>query len=212
MSFVAVTAWVNVHNSGVATLTCRSVYICTHNTLLFQVNNAETTSNSSAENNCQGELYTGMMCTSILNAISEGCDITDSETASGGVYISTQGVDQTDTETQVLLLSNGLQFLDPSPECEEAFLPFLCLFAFPLCDSSGQLYQPSFTECETVTLVTCAREWQTAVLNLGSENLPQCSSLPDTTTQCDGKLNISQSSYMYSCMIMASTIWAYMPM
>lgn len=76
-----------------------------------------------------------MMCTSILNAISEGCDITDSETASGGVYISTQGVDQTDTETQVLLLSNGLQFLDPSPECEEAFyrscvsLPFLSVTA-----------------------------------------------------------------------------------
>ena len=120
--------------------------------------------------------------------MSQICGIHDSETANSGVYISTQGLAQVDTETQVLTLYNGLQFLNPSPECEEAVLPFLCLFAFPLCDGSGQLYQPSFGECETLTQDTCGLEWATALSFLGSENLPQCGSLPETSLECSGKL------------------------
>ena len=117
--------------------------------------------------------------------MSLSCGIT--EATNGDVYISAQEGDQADTDTQVLMLSSGLQLLSPSLECEEAVLPFLCLFAFPLCDGNGRLYQPSLGECETLTTETCAQEWQMAVSFLGSENLPQCSTLPVTSLQCNGE-------------------------
>ena len=86
---------------------------------------------------------------------------------------------QADLEQQVNQLLAGLQFLNPSTECENAALPFLCRFTFPLCDSSGDLYLPSSGECETLTTVTCAREWEEAVAFLGRERLPQCESLSE---------------------------------
>ena len=56
-------------------------------------------------------------------------------------------------EQQVQQLLNGLRFLNPTPECREVVEPFLCLYTFGLCDSSGELYLPSSGECETLTTV-----------------------------------------------------------
>ena len=113
--------------------------------------------------------------------MSLSCDIIEA----ANLYISTQGGDQADIETQVLTFFDELQ-LTPSLECEEVVLSFLCLFAFPLC-VSGELYLPSSGECETLTTEICAQEWQIAVSVFGSENLPHCDNLPVTSWQCNGE-------------------------
>ena len=156
-----------------------------------------TAPNSTVDQNaCQAEIYSGTICRSTLSRMSLSCGI--NKPGDSDVYISTQGGDQDDVESQVLMLSNGLQLLSPSLECEEAVLPFLCLFAFPLCDGNGRLYQPSSGECETLTTETCAREWQMAVSFLGSENLPQCDFLPVTSLQCNGQWHYSHIAQIYS--------------
>ena len=69
---------------------------------------------------------------------------------------------------------------ESSPECEEAVLPFLCLYLFGLCDSNETLYQPSSVDCVTISTVVCAREWIAATNILGQDALPQCGLLPST--------------------------------
>ena len=89
------------------------------------------------------------------------------------------------------LLIAGLQTLTPSPECDEAAIPLICLFYFGLCDSGGELQLPSATQCETVSDTTCAREFQLATAILGSDALPGCDNLPTTSgfTFCASKYN-----------------------
>jgi len=68
-----------------------------------------------------------------------------------------QDINQEEMELQAhQLLTVGLSLLQTSAECEAAVQPFLCLYLFGLCDSgSGQVYQPSFTECVTLMTKTC---------------------------------------------------------
>ena len=110
---------------------------------------------------------------------------------SSDIYITPRdGVDQDELEIQAELLLNGLssQLISASPECEEAVLPFLCLYLFRLCDSNGTLYQPSSGDCVTISTVVCEREWIAATTILGQERLPQCELLPMTSLLC-GKLH-----------------------
>ena len=95
-------------------------------------------------------------------------------------------------EQQVQQLLNGLRFLNPTPECREVVEPFLCLYTFGLCDSSGELYLPSSGECETLTTETCAREWTMAVSLLPNDLLPKCGLLPEIpqAPDCNSKHNI----------------------
>ena len=107
---------------------------------------------------------------------------------------------QEDVELQVNSLLNRFQLLNPSPECSEVVEPFLCLYYFGLCDSSGELYLPSTGECETLKTQTCAREFQIAISFLGNASLPQCSTLPsDREIDCSGE-------YIY-CVIIMMYFW-----
>ena len=100
-----------------------------------------TATNSSVDQNaCQREVYSGTFCRNTLSTVSLSCGIIEAD--NDDIYISTQGGEQADIETQVLTFSSGLRLLSTNLECEEAALPFLCLFAFPLC-VSGELYLPS---------------------------------------------------------------------
>ena len=106
---------------------------------------------------------------------------------SSDIHISPRdGEDQEELEIQAKLLLNGLSspLISASPECEEAVLPFLCLYLFSLCDSNGTLYQPSSMDCVTISTVVCAREWIIATNFLGQEALPQCELLPVATIEC----------------------------
>ena len=97
---------------------------------------------------------------------------------------------QQDKEEQAkLFIAN----LDSSPECMEAVVPFLCFYIFPLCDSSGRLYQPSAAECTTVIDGICAREFESAATSAMSDQLPQCQLLPQNTLECNGKTDLLQT-------------------
>ena len=132
---------------------------------------------------CSPMLYDGTVCQTALQEY-QGC-LTD-RMDSSMIFISPQTGDQRDLEEQAQRLLVGLQLLSPSPMCLTAALPLLCLYYFGLCDSSGELYLPSSGECETLTTETCAREWAMAQTLLGIDQLPQCNSLPATSTLCNG--------------------------
>ncbi len=100
------------------------------------------------------------------------------------VYISSD-VDQTATEDLVILIEKGLMspILSPSTECLDAVDPFLCLYYFGLCDSSGNLFEPSTETCVAISTDICQREWSIA------ENfvtLPTCDIFDNTLITCNG--------------------------
>ena len=117
--------------------------------------------------------------------------------SSSDVYVSV--TDQMETEGQVNLLLNGLRnFVRPSPECRAAVEPFLCLYSFGLCDSSGVAYGPSFEECVFISTIVCASEWARAnslLIQFGLSPLPECASFPSTATDISGKLAVSQTVF-----------------
>ncbi len=96
----------------------------------------------------------------------------------GNIYIPASGSqDALESEAQTLI--TALPLLKPSQECQEAIVPLLCLYTFRLCTVNGSLHQPSSQQCSNVTGNICAREYQEAVALVGTERLPDCTSLPD---------------------------------
>ena len=96
-------------------------------------------------------------------------------------------VDQETGERNAMALINGLSFLDPSPECREAIMPFLCLFIFSLCDSRNNLHSILRNNCLELRDDICLDEWSQAVGFLGEGVLPVCEDLPDAVDECTGK-------------------------
>ena len=87
-----------------------------------------------------------------------------------------------DEESTASQLTNNLGLLNPSPQCEEAVIPFLCLFLFGLCDSSGVSIQPTSGQCEALRDGVCSTEWSTA-LAFGVD-LPDCGIFPLEQASC----------------------------
>ena len=121
------------------------------------------------------------------------------------------GTNQMELEQQVIDFLSLFNLLNPSQECTEAFVPFLCFFTFRLCDnSSGDLRLPSSGECEMLTTETCASEFQTAVSLMGSDSLPQCQQLPNlppvNTEDCLRTLKdcimYNYSPYLKHCIVL----------
>jgi len=131
-------------------------------------------------------VYTHAACQDYLLTL-QGC--LPHRQSSGDVYVS--ATDQVETEGQVNELLNGLRnFIRPSPGCQSAVEPFLCLYFFGLCDSSGVAYEPSFEECVFISTDICASEWVQAnnLLTLGGLSpLPECISFPSIATDISGK-------------------------
>ncbi len=99
------------------------------------------------------------------------------------VYISSD-VDQTATESEVMLLQEGLSILSPSTECLDAVDPFLCSYYFGLCDSSENVFEPSTETCVAISTDICQREWSTAI-TFGIA-LPTCDIFGETFITCNG--------------------------
>ena len=100
-------------------------------------------------------------------------------------------IDQQIGENDAMSLVNGLSFLNPSQQCSEAIMPFLCLSIFSLCDSSNTLHTILRQDCLDVRDDVCTREWSQAVAFLGDGVLPVCEDLPDIIEDCTGNSNIS---------------------
>ena len=95
-------------------------------------------------------------------------------------------VDQETSEMDAQSLMSGLNFLQPTEECREAIVPFICLFTFKLCDSSSHLHTVLRADCLTLRDGICADEWRQAEGFLGDGVLPVCEDLPDNVAECVG--------------------------
>ena len=94
-------------------------------------------------------------------------------------------IDQETVEKEAeLLIDGGIAFLAPSAECLAAIRPFLCLYSFGLCDSTGQLRQVSSNECVDLRDDICAREWNAAIVFFGAGALPVCEELSSFSDSC----------------------------
>ena len=135
-------------------------------------------------------VYTQAACQDYLLTL-QGC-LPDRQSSSD-VYVS--ATDQVETEGQVNILLNSLNtIVRPSPGCRAAVEPFLCLYLFGLCDSSGVAYEPSFEECVFISTDICASEWAEAnnLLTLaGLSPLPECTSFKSTAADVSGKYAVS---------------------
>ena len=101
-------------------------------------------------------------------------------------------IDQETGESDAMSLVNGLSFLNPSQQCQEAIIPFLCISIFNLCDSSNTLHTALREDCLHIRDDVCVSEWSTAVELLGADVLPVCEELPyNITVECTGKWNFS---------------------
>ena len=89
-----------------------------------------------------------------------------------------EAIDQQIGENDALSLVNGLSFLNPSQQCSETIMPFLCLYIFSLCDSSNTLHTILRQDCLDIRDDVCAREWSQAVAFLGGGVLPVCDEDP----------------------------------
>ena len=101
-------------------------------------------------------------------------------------------IDQETGESDVVRLVNGLSILNPSQECKEAIIPFLCISIFNLCDSSNTLHTALREDCLYIRDDICLREWSMVVEFL-ADALPVCEELPgNITVECIGR----QSSFL----------------
>ena len=98
-------------------------------------------------------------------------------------------IDQQTRENDTMSLVNGLSFLNPSQQCSEAIMPFLCLSIFSLCDSSNTLHTILRQDCLDIRDGVCNSLWSQAVAFLGDGVLPICEDLPDVIEGCTGKYN-----------------------
>ena len=96
-------------------------------------------------------------------------------------------IDQETGESVAMRLVNGLSFLNPSQQCKEAIIPFLCISIFNLCDSSNTLHTALRGDCLYIRDDICVSEWSTAVEFLGADVLPVCEELPvNIIVECTG--------------------------
>ena len=95
-------------------------------------------------------------------------------------------IDQEEAEAAVRRLLQGLPLLSPSPECESAIKPFLCLHLFGSCDANGNLHQVPQAECVSLKDEVCAPEWALAERLLGQGVLPDCGELRNKEDECKG--------------------------
>ena len=154
------------------------------NSLQTNETNAADGSNGDTPGQCSAVIYMGEVCKPQLQML-QGC--LPDRSNSTEIYISQMDGELDGLETQVRQILGGLQLLSPSQECSAAVEPFICLYYFGLCDSSGELYLPSSGECETLTTETCASEWVMAQSLLSSDQLPQCNSLSSVVKECNSK-------------------------
>ena len=90
--------------------------------------------------------------------------------------------------SQVLL---GLQALGASETCITEAAPFLCLYAYGLCSSTGVYIQPTLSQCVEVRDNLCSLEWTTA-LNFDIA-LPDCNQFPFESQTCIATNNNTDS-------------------
>ena len=131
--------------------------------------------------------YSGEVCNGVLTSL-QMC-FSGETTPPAALNIPGSLIDQQRGERDAMDLVNGLSILNPSPQCREAIMPFLCLFFFSLCDSSNHLHTILREDCLELRDDICAEEWSLAVGFLGAGVLPVCEELSDDADECIGRFD-----------------------
>ena len=126
------------------------------------------------------ESYSGEVCRDELTSLQK-CFF-GATTPSPALNIPTS-ISQDSSEEQAMSLANGLSLLNPTEECIEAIVPFLCLALFPLCDHDNNLRTISREDCLSLRDEICVDPWRMAVQFLGSGVLPICEDLADINNE-----------------------------
>ena len=133
--------------------------------------------------------YDGTVCRQELSVLANCFPDTEQD---GIVRIQS---DQTETFHPLLDALNAFA----SDDCKAAALPFLCVYFFGLCDSTGKAYRPSSSQCTEISTGVCATEWALAS-NFAGVTLPECSSFPDETMltgSCDSNAGSAGGTKLY---------------
>ena len=124
-------------------------------------------------------IYEGQVCLGELTRWKE-CFSPQSDR----IYLPSD-VNQGEAEATANVLLQGLPLLSPSPECEAAIRPFLCLYLFGSCDSvSRQQHQVTQANCERLRDDVCTQEFVEAEELLGQGVLPNCDDLLQQEEEC----------------------------
>ena len=124
---------------------------------------------------CSAEVYGGGACLQSLEEL-QTCFLGRNNSE---VHISS-AVNQKENEDFAQLMVDGIRagLIETTPECVDAFLPFMCLYLFPLCNgTSGEAYLPSQEECLVISNEVCPMEWKLAS-SLAGDKFPVCATLP----------------------------------
>ncbi len=105
-------------------------------------------------------------------------------------------IDQQQRESEAMNLKNAFASFDPTPNCLEEIMPFLCIHVFGLCDTGRNLHTPFRGECLNLRDGVCSVGWA-RVMSLLPGSLPVCEDLPDMTRNCTGKK--STLFQLFSC-------------
>ena len=150
--------------------------------------------NGSGLNQCDNwKNYTGEICLDELTKL-QSCYASQVNVP---VHIPFH-TNQEEAEATAQRLLQGLPLLSPSPECEAAIRPFLCLYLFGSCDSDNQPHRVTQADCKRMRDDVCAREWALAERFLGQGVLPECDTLHNEESvlpkdECQGKTIIMYS-------------------
>ena len=135
---------------------------------------------------CTSENYTGSICREVLQ-VQQSC-LPDRNTTNIILIATDPTTRQLSKEEEAVKLIEAILSQSPTSKCVEELIPFLCFYIFPLCDSSGRLYQPSSVDCSTIIVTngTCANEIE-IVTNMITED--ECQVLPEMSTALIQKCN-----------------------
>ena len=129
--------------------------------------------------------YTKSAC---LQALIQSKECLFEEQQNSSNIMIAANVDQEANENTAQLIISGLPLLGATEMCTSSFIPFMCLYLFPLCDGNGTAHKPSRDQCIEISTVVCKDEWQKALtLPVIKNQLPDCETLPITTLSCEGK-------------------------
>ena len=132
----------------------------------------------SSSQQCYPKSYAGSCLGALQSCMGGGAD------GRGGTVWISSAVNVADSERQVSTVTTLLQ---GDPGCLNSSRRFLCQYLFPPCDGNGTLYLPTYQECVVISTGACKEAWQLAQAHTSIIKLPDCGSLPNTTSICSSE-------------------------
>ncbi|KAL5516252.1 hypothetical protein EMCRGX_G001538 [Ephydatia muelleri] len=155
----------------------------------YKASDEGATSNTSraysSSQQCYPKSYTGSCLGALQSCMGGGAG------GRGGTVWISSAVNVADSERQVSTVTTLLQ---GDPGCLNSSHRFLCQYLFPPCDGNGTLYLPTYQECVVISTGACKEAWQLAQARISIIKLPDCGSLPNTTSICSSNTS-TQSSF-----------------